>query len=641
MKKLLLLFLLFCMVHANGQNPTYQQKLFYTCKIWGFVKYFHSGVSTCSVDWDGILVSRLPYIKAALTNEDFNNELVTLLNAAGPMTIASGTLPDNIPPELKRNLDFLWFNNPIIRNDVKVILDTIKNNFRPHSNCWVKNNDYTNSYTGWLVFPHDSLMVNIDTYDSFPDEYTRLLMAFKYWNILHYFNPYNYVLDTPGDSMLYNKILLVANAADYKAFYFAIKTMAKDLNDAHAEGLTWSTHVALRNSYAPPIVLTYTQQKYIVAKSAFSNVKRGDEIISINGLSAKNMEDSLRPYISAGDSSVFHRFMCNYILNGQPGTTISLDYADSLGNNHTLSTTRTDYVYGSFFSYYPNDSLALVKWKKFGCNVGYVNMGQLQQGDVDAMYSSLSSCSAIIFDIRNYPNETAWAIATKMYPYSKMFCKIMEPDVTYPGLFSWYDDYCGLYASHPYTGKVIILMNEQTQSQAEFSCMILENMEHSIKIGSQTAGADGNITSFRLSKDMPAGFTNLGIFYPNGDSTQRIGIRPDILVYPTPMGIRHRRDEVLEKALQISDCTTSVHILNDADPTIKVYPNPTKGLFFIETNSTEKQTIDLFDINGRHVFSKNINGNAQIDVTNFKNGVYTLNIRSVSGNINQKLIIIH
>jgi carboxyl-terminal processing protease len=57
MKKLLFLILFVSIKQANAQNPTYEQKLYYTCKIWGFVKYFHSGVSTCQINWDSILVS--------------------------------------------------------------------------------------------------------------------------------------------------------------------------------------------------------------------------------------------------------------------------------------------------------------------------------------------------------------------------------------------------------------------------------------------------------------------------------------------------------------------------------------------------------------------------------------------------------
>jgi len=642
MKNLLSLLLFFCILNVNAQNPTYQEKLYYTCKIWGFVKYYHSEVSNCLVDWDDALKKRLPYIKAAVTNDDFNDELITLLKAAGPMNISLDVLPDTIPPELKRNLDFSWFNNPVIRNDVKETLDAIKYSFRPHPNCWVRHDIYGQG--GWLNFVHDDPRVNLNTFTSFPNESTRLLIAFKYWNILHYFNPYNYILDVPSDSMLYNNILAVANATGPYTFYLGIKKMAKDLDDAHAEGRTRSKYVMPPYYYySPKIILTYAQNKYIVAKTSWNNIERGDVIVSVNGIPVKNLEDNLRPYISAGNNSVFHRTMCQFILNGDQGTSINIVYSDSLGNNHTLNATRTDFIYTDwFYSYYPNDSLAQVKWKKLGCNIGYVNMGQLQKEDVDAMYSNLRTCSAIIFDIRNYPNGTAWPIADKMYPNRAMHIKFMVPDATYPGTFYWYHAYLGIDGNPaPYEGKVIILMNEQTQSQAESSCMILENMKNSVKIGSQTAGANGDVSYFNLSEDIQAGFSSVGVFYPNGDSTQRIGIRPDILVYPTPEGIRNHRDEVLEKALQVAGCVTSVHDLKQPVSTTKVYPNPTTGLFYIKTNFTNNQTVDIIDINGTHVFSKNINGNAEIDASNLSSGAYTLIIRSAAGIVRKKLIILH
>jgi C-terminal processing protease CtpA/Prc len=45
-------------------------------------------------------------------------------------------------------------------------------------------------------------------------------------------------------------------------------------------------------------------------------------------------------------------------------------------------------------------------------------------------------------------------------------------------------------------------------------------------------------------------FTGLGVYYPDGRPTQRIGIVPDIEVRPTLAGLRAGRDEVLERALE-------------------------------------------------------------------------------------------
>jgi hypothetical protein len=548
-----------------GQNPTYQQKLYYTCKVWGFVKYYHSRVNWCEVNWDSVLVSTLPLVKNAVTSNDFNSALASLISAAGPMDIDTSPSPDTLPPELKRNLRFGWINDPIFRSDIKVLLDTIKNNFRPRWICWVHNNTNIPNI-GYLLFPHDSLMINSDTKTNYPDEFTRLLLVLKYWNIINYFYPYNYVQDVPWDSTLYNSVMSISTAADYISFYKSFKKMSANIQDAHVEGLTWDSEYNIYGgSYYPRLVLKYTQNKYVVVKSGYGAISKGDIIVSIDSLTTMQWEDNLRPYISAGNPSVFRRQMCWDIIRGLQSSNIQIEYKDSLNNDYSLSATR-DFSYDSWYtSYYPNDSLRTAKWKKWNCNVGYVNMGILMTSDVDTIYSILKNTSSIIFDLRNYPNGTAWPIANLIYPHHTCFSKLALPDVTYPGTFSWYNDYLG-YNGNPgyYQGHVIILCNQETQSQAEFSCMILKAMPNSTIIGSQTAGTDGDVTSFKLSQDIRTGFTALGVYYPNGDSTERIGIVPDSVVYITAEGVRQGRDEVLEKALQVAGCLV---------PTLSITPS--------------------------------------------------------------------
>jgi C-terminal processing protease CtpA/Prc len=46
-------------------------------------------------------------------------------------------------------------------------------------------------------------------------------------------------------------------------------------------------------------------------------------------------------------------------------------------------------------------------------------------------------------------------------------------------------------------------------------------------------------------------FSGIGVFYPDGAPTQRVGIVPDVLVEPTIRGIQAGVDEVLERALQL------------------------------------------------------------------------------------------
>ena len=104
-----------------------------------------------------------------------------------------------------------------------------------------------------------------------------------------------------------------------------------------------------------------------------------------------------------------------------------------------------------------------------------------------------------------------------------------------------------------YKGKVIILVNETSQSHAEFTAMILQTGDNAITIGSQTSGADGNVDRFEMVGGYKTMITGIGIFYPDETETQRKGIKIDIEVKPTIQGIIDRKDEVLERAIEYAN----------------------------------------------------------------------------------------
>ena len=102
----------------------------------------------------------------------------------------------------------------------------------------------------------------------------------------------------------------------------------------------------------------------------------------------------------------------------------------------------------------------------------------------------------------------------------------------------------------PYLGKIVILVNETTVSRAEFVAMALQTAPHATVIGSQTAGADGNVSQLVLPGGIRTSFSGLGVFYPDGRETQHVGIVPDIKARPTVMGLQREEDEVLARAIR-------------------------------------------------------------------------------------------
>ena len=101
------------------------------------------------------------------------------------------------------------------------------------------------------------------------------------------------------------------------------------------------------------------------------------------------------------------------------------------------------------------------------------------------------------------------------------------------------------------TNVIVILINETTISRGEFFAMMFEQHPRLTKIGSQTAGADGDVVTIYLPGGITTNMTGIGIYYPDGAETQRVGIIPDIEIKPTIEGVKLNKDELLEKAIEL------------------------------------------------------------------------------------------
>ena len=91
---------------------------------------------------------------------------------------------------------------------------------------------------------------------------------------------------------------------------------------------------------------------------------------------------------------------------------------------------------------------------------------------------------------------------------------------------------------------------EISLTQAEYTAMAFRAGPNTTIIGSTTAGADGNVSPIFLPGGIRTMISGIGVYYPNGKETQRVGIVPDIEVKPTIEGIRTGKDELLEKAIE-------------------------------------------------------------------------------------------
>ena len=160
----------------------------------------------------------------------------------------------------------------------------------------------------------------------------------------------------------------------------------------------------------------------------------------------------------------------------------------------------------------------------------------------------------LIVDLRCYPSDfIVFSLTRYLLNEKKDFVKFTAADIKTPGLFTFRGGEMQVGGKNKdyFKGKVIILINEETQSNAEYTTMALRVAPNAIVLGSTTAGADGNVSGITLPGNIFTYISGIGVLTPDGSETQRVGIIPDIKMEPTINGIRSGKDELLEKAIEL------------------------------------------------------------------------------------------
>jgi len=84
------------------------------------------------------------------------------------------------------------------------------------------------------------------------------------------------------------------------------------------------------------------------------------------------------------------------------------------------------------------------------------------------------------------------------------------------------------------------------------------------------------------------------------------------------------------------DTTSTTGITNISTTDVNIYPSPTTGQLFIQTNNLQPQTISIYDINGRIIYS--LPFKPEIDISRLSSGIYFVEVNSVAGVMRKRLV---
>lgn len=508
-------------------------------KVWGFLKYYHPEVAKGKSDWDTVLTNNYDRVLAVKNKDEFNNILLKIINSAGKVTHCP-ICPKSFPDSLKINLNIGWINDtsafvPYVSQRLTYIFE----NYVPVSNVYVKRQ----KKIGNPIFPNERKYSDV----YLPDHSYRFLAFCRFWNLINYYYPYRFLLKN-WDSLYIDFIPRLYNTkTDY--FYFrTMQEMAVHLNDGHGFIIDRNVDYFSNRKIIPFQIRKLDTSYYIVrfvdsviCKKA--GIQIGDRVLKIDGNELNVLINHYARYQPASNKTYL-----DYRVN----LWLSVVKADS----SKISLIRGHDSVSIVIRNIENSKKYLGKydktpWKLLSDSVGYVNMGFLQQHDIEVAFKKLNHTKYLIIDSRNYPNWTIYPLADKLLEKRTVFASIAEPDYNYPGMIKWGKPMvAGKRNSDCYKGKVIFLANSNTMSQAEITIMALRHALHPVVIGTETAGAFGDVSRLPLPGGLEVYFSGLGYYYPNGKMIQQIGILPDIKVEPTLKSMLLGKDEIMERALE-------------------------------------------------------------------------------------------
>ena len=519
-------------ISDNNTSVSDLQSLEKLCLVWGYTKYNHPAFLLGEKDWDKELLNLIPVVsevKDDEVNDILHKWFVSLGEIDYGMNEAKASLEED---KLYVQANISWIKDDTylgkeLSEDMQK-LGPIPAIYRVNAPV-----NYTANAMGTRVpdFSNELLYEEMD----YKDQSYRLLGLFRLWNAMEYNYPYLDILDENWHDLLPEYIDGMLDGKDQESYELTLASLSAKLQDAHIALYNSEYYIMEAGIYGVPVEIMQAENQIVVSKV-------------LKDLDGKNIEDVLKErmeYISVTTEDKFVNQIGRFLMRS---------------NNPNIEVTvlrdeeeQTCKVKGEM-EYYLMQETAEKPYEILDGNIGLVNPAALQPKGLSSVMSQLESTDGLIIDFRQYPSDfIVYDLAEYLVDGVKPFLICTTSTESKPGIFSGNVKYSGRAENSNtelYEKPVVILMNEKTQSLAEYTIMSVRNGENVTVMGENSVGSNGDVTYLPLPGGINMMFTSQGIYTPEGGQTQRIGLSPDIEVHLTIEGIREGRDELMEAAVK-------------------------------------------------------------------------------------------
>jgi C-terminal processing protease CtpA/Prc len=513
--------------------------------VWGFLKYHHPRVAAGELHWDYELLRVLPRVLDARDFEAATAILADFVdNVPGfPDCTACAEPPQNVHLQP----DLAWIHDrELLGDDLATLLESVYRNRHASGPQFfvalqpnVGNPNFTNEQ------PYKQFKL--------PDAGFRLLALFRFWNIIRYWFPYRDLIGEDWDHVLAEFVPRLALARDPDRYKLELMALIAHAHDTHAN--LWSSldvqppvgklqlPVTVRFIEGVPVVTGFPH-----AAGKAGSLKLGDVLRSLDGATFESLVADWQPYYAASNDPTRRRDIGRNFTRGDKSTChvrLERDGKPLELDVERVPTGTIDPQSGA------THDLAGEVFRLLSPEVGYLKLSAVKLDQVASYLRGASGTRGLVIDIRNYPSAfVVFALGQHLVSEPTPFARFTNGDLANPGAFVWTEPLALQPEAPRYEGKVVILIDEVSQSQAEYTTMAFRAAPGAVVVGSTTAGADGNVSAIPMPGGLSTMISGIGVFYPDHRPTQRVGILADVEARPTIEGVRQGRDEVLEVALR-------------------------------------------------------------------------------------------
>ncbi|WP_257669564.1 S41 family peptidase [Parapedobacter tibetensis] len=553
------------------EDPSFRKQLAVMGKVWGLLKYHGPNISNDDMDWDQVLIHSLDSLFGSNTKNNSKGIIDRWLQLAYPDTAAIvGKTIRTFTDAERINIDDAWIEqNDVLDGQTRSLLSKARNHYQPFANKYVATWDAADE----RISPRDGAAQFFEEKrhgNPVPTANERILMLFRYWNIIQYYYPYKYTVADKWDTILEQMIPVFVNATTGNAYGRALLRLNAAINDAHTALPCRASTVTstVFNGFTPmmPVKLRVLNGEVYVkqvspAFQAATGLQKGSRILKINNRPIAAHIALLAEHISTGRDDVLE-----HIINGNEVQGELLSYMPVVNDSIRLVYLTDSVQQDVGFRFDPSmfaDAMKLMKDAKKPSHFAAAHKGVWRVNDTTLYLNSgywekqfddvglLKNVKKLIIDMRDRPKANYnWNF---LFKEQEEFVRFSMP-IRVPGYVKVVPQAISPNKDYLFSGKVVVLVSENSKSYPETVTMQLKaGVEDAVFIGRNTCGSNGNVTWIPVVgvNKYKLAFSGARVMFPNGTETQNVGIAPDIEVKRTLEELLRDQDVILKQAISL------------------------------------------------------------------------------------------